>query len=355
MTAPQPGTTGGVVLLRRASDVAWRTLVIAAAVYVAGVVAARLWLVLLPLVVALFVTSVLRPLVDRLTRLAVPRLAALWLVLVLALGVIGGGVFVGARAVYDEADRLREAVEDGWDRLAEALESSSLDLSMDDVRNSATDLLGDSETAVAGRLFSGAIAAVEAVAALLLTLFFTFFFLRDGERLFRAATSWLSPARRDFVEGAASAVWATLSVYIRNQGVMAVINAAQTAIVLTVLGVPLVVPITVVTFIGSFVPFVGPIVAGVAGGLVALATEGPATALTFVAIEIVYEQIEGNVLAPIILGKGLPLHPAVVAAAVTTGALVAGIAGAFLAVPLASALYCVARYHRDHASASGAG
>lgn len=332
---------------RRVSDIAWRFLLIALAVYVVGNIVARLWLVALPFTLALFLTSVLRPAVAWMSDRGLPALAATWIVMLTGIAVVGGVLYVASNALYQNAEELGAAIADGWDKAVRFLDRSALGVSSEDLRNAVSGFTEDNGAAIARRVFSGALALIELLTVMVLTLFFTFFFLKDGERLFLGATSWVSEERREAVREGARRAWDNLSTFMRNQALIAVINSVQTAIVLILLDIPLVLPIAVLTFIASFIPFVGPVTAGVAGGLVALSNEGLATALVFVAIEFAYEQIEGNVIAPMILGKGLDLHPTVVAGSVTAGALVAGIPGAFLAVPLVSVFYTVLLYWRE--------
>lgn len=340
-------------LVRAAGEVAWRVLAVAGAVYVVGIVVARLWLVALPLVFALLLTTVLRPPVAWLADRGLPRLLATWIVLVLGLSLVGGALGLAGYSLYQESDELTSAVAAGWEQVADWVEESSIEVSIRDLGESISDLGGDGD--VLTRVFSGAVALVQGITIGVLTLFFTFFFVKDGDRLFRGLTSWLADETRTTVREAGERVWANLAAFVHHQALVALINAVITAVILLILGVPLVVPITVLTFIGSFIPFVGPVVAGAAGGLVALADQGLVIALVFLASQFVYQQIEGNVIEPILLGHGVDLHPVVIAASVTSGALVAGLAGAFLAVPLVSAVVTVAAYVRERREEASAG
>jgi predicted PurR-regulated permease PerM len=102
------------------------------------------------------------------------------------------------------------------------------------------------------------------------------------------------------------------------------------------LGVPLVLPVALLTFFGGFIPVVGATVAGAVAVVVAGATGGTSDALITLAIVIGVQQFEGSVLEPVVMGKRVPLHPAIVLLVVAAGALLGGLAGAFAAVPLVS-------------------
>jgi predicted PurR-regulated permease PerM len=108
-----------------------------------------------------------------------------------------------------------------------------------------------------------------------------------------------------------------------------------------------VLPLAVLTFLGGFIPIIGAFVAGAFAVLVALVSVGFTKALIVLAIVVLVQQIEGNVLQPIIQGRGLNLHAAVVILAVTAGSQLAGITGAFLAVPVAALIAVIYRYVRD--------
>ncbi|MDQ3357214.1 MAG: AI-2E family transporter, partial [Actinomycetota bacterium] len=135
--------------------------------------------------------------------------------------------------------------------------------------------------------------------------------------------------------------------------IVGLIDAVFIAIALLVVGVPLVLPLAVLTFFGAFFPLVGAIVAGAVAALVALVTGGVTDALIIVGATVVVQQVEGNVLQPLIMGRQVELHPAVTLLAVTGGGAVAGIVGAFLAVPVAAVTRRVLRYSSPHLATAG--
>ena len=114
---------------------------------------------------------------------------------------------------------------------------------------------------------------------------------------------------------------------------------------LAVLGVPLVVPLAFLTFVAAFLPLVS-VVAGVLAALVALVTKGLTTALLVVGLTVLVQQLEGHLLAPLLLGRAVSLHPVVIILALAAGAILGGIIGAFLAVPIAAVVTAVGTYLR---------
>jgi predicted PurR-regulated permease PerM len=166
---------------------------------------------------------------------------------------------------------------------------------------------------------------------------------------------WLSaqtgPKAARHVAALSYKTWATLSEFIRQQALVGFIDAFFIGIGLWILGVPLVLPLAVLTFFGGFIPIVGAFVAGAFAVLIALVSNGFTTALIVLGIVILVQQVEGNVLQPIIQGRGFNLHAAVVILAVTAGSSLAGIIGAFLSVPVAALIAVVYRYIREELDA----
>ncbi|MBW0106329.1 AI-2E family transporter, partial [Pseudonocardia sp. KRD291] len=126
--------------------------------------------------------------------------------------------------------------------------------------------------------------------------------------------------------------------------IVAFVDAVLIGAGLLIVGVPLALPLAVVTFLGGFIPIVGAVVAGALAILVALVSNGFTAAVIVAVIVLAVQQIEGNVLQPILQSRSLGLHAAVVLLAVTAGSTLYGIAGAFLSVPVTAAAAVVLRY-----------
>ena len=134
--------------------------------------------------------------------------------------------------------------------------------------------------------------------------------------------------------------------YLRGQAAVGAVDAIFIGIGLAILGVPLVVPLAFLTFVAAFLPLVGAVVAGALAALVALVTKGVTTALIVVGITLLVQQLEGHLLAPLLLGRAVSLHPVVIILALAAGAILGGIIGAFLAVPIAAVVTAVGTYLR---------
>lgn len=317
--------------LAPAATIALRLLLIGAAVYAVVVILIRLRVVVLPLLLALLLAALLSPAVRWLEGKGLRALPAAGLVMIGFLALVAGMIAVATVLVTGQIDDLQTAIVDGWDQIQEAMSDSPVDVPDGDIGSL---LARAGEQMSAAGLLSGIFKALEVAAGSILTLFFTFFLVKDGASLFERFTSQFHGRGRDRVEGLGIRIWQVLSGYVRGLTAVALFNALLKGLALVLIGIPLVVPLMLITFVGSYIPFAGPIVAGLVAALVALAEGGLSDALLIVAAAIVIQQIEGNVFQPLVYGRALDLHPIVVVGSVTGGAVLAGISGALLAVPL---------------------
>jgi predicted PurR-regulated permease PerM len=112
--------------------------------------------------------------------------------------------------------------------------------------------------------------------------------------------------------------------------------------------VPLALPLTAVVFVGAFIPLVGAALAGVLAVLIALVANGPVTALVVIVAVIVVNQLEGNFLQPVLMGRTLSVHPLVILIALTAGTILAGLIGAILSVPLTAVTWAAIKAWNEH-------
>lgn len=336
--------------LRTVSDWSWRFLAIAAAVAVALYILVRLRLVVFPVIVGIFLTALLRPGVARLRAAGVGRGLAAAIVFVgsiLVVVLIGTAVGQVLANSYDElADNVSRAIDDtkAWlagppFRISEQELQDALDTARQTIEeNRQTLITGATGTAVI---------IIEVITGAILSLFATFFFLYDGERIWRWFVSLFPHDAIPHVARAGERAWTTLTGFVRGTMVVAFVDGFFIGIVLLILGVPLALPLAVLVFFGAFVPLVGATVTGALAVLVALVTEGLVTALLVLAGIIAVQQLEGHVLQPLVLGRFVRLHPLAVLLAVTAGGILAGIGGAVIAVPTVAVANTVGRYFVD--------
>ena len=270
----------------------------------------------------------------------------LLLALLLLIGLIGGL----APQVSSQAQELADQVSAGLEELQGRLSEPPFNLGEDRIGNtldSAFDSLQANAQNIASTLLTGAVAAGSLLLTALLALVLCFFFLKDGPHFLPWVAGLAGPRAAPHVSALCQRAWVTLSGFIRAQAAVGLADAVFIGIGLWILGVPLALPLAVLVFFGAFVPIVGAVVSGGLAALVALVSNGLTAALIVVALVLVVQQIEGNVLQPILVGRTLDLHPAVVILAVTAGGTLYGIVGAFLAVPVVAVAAVVVRYGRQ--------
>ena len=343
---PDRGTRIGEGLVWTAT---WslRLLLIAAAAVVLQYLLGKVWSVVLPVLLAMLLASVLWPPVAALRRLRVPAAAAAALVLLGFLTVLVGGLALLAPTVTSQVGDIAAQASAGLRQLQAYVTGPPLNLGDEQV-NTAVQAITDRLESSATALASGVLVGVSAVGSLLVTLalalVLTFFFLKDGPRFLPWLDGIVGPRAGVHLDPVLRRSWATLGSFVQGQALVGLADAVLIGLGLVLLDVPLALPLAVLTFFGGFIPIVGAFVAGALAVLVALVTKSVSTALLTLALILVVQQVEGNVLQPVLQGRSLKLHPALVLVAVAGGAGVYGVAGAFLAVPVVAVVAVGMRY-----------
>lgn len=345
--APRPRTAVTPRPLDVAAGWSWRLLVVGAAVAVVFLVLSRLRIIVLPAIVALLATAILYPPLRWLRARGWPRLLAIWTVLLGAIATVAAVVAGLSWQVAGEVDQLDVSIEEGVADVEDWLVDGPLGLSRTSVTEAyaqAREWVTSGDGLLSTGIASQAVVAVEVVAGLLLALVLVFFFLKDGERMWQAITGRLGTRASAHVDHAGRRAWTTLGGFVRGTAIVAAVDAVLIGTAVAVLGVPFALPLAALTFAGAFLPIVGAVVAGAIAVLVALATQGVVTALILLGVVVLVQQVEGDVLQPIVLGRAVSLHPVVILLAVAGGAALGGIVGAFLAVPVVAVASAVMGY-----------
>jgi predicted PurR-regulated permease PerM len=303
--------------------------------------------VVLPIAVAVLLATLLRPFAAALERRgARPALAATAAVS-LALAVLVVLVALIVPPFVARLSELGSSLTEGVQRIAYSVGESFAGMD----RAAVDRMLENAASRLRGRLADDAVAGVTSVAGALasvvLVFFLCFFLVKDGRRMWTWLLDLVPQRRRELVDELGERAWTVLTAYTRGVVFVATVDAVLIGLVLLAIGVPLALPLVVLTWLAAFFPIIGAIVAGAAAVLVALVTTGPTAALIVLAAIVVIQQVEGNVLYPVVVGPRLRLHPVVVLVAVAAGGTLAGIAGAFLAVPIATVAGALLAYRRD--------
>lgn len=331
--------------LMTAAAWAWRILLVAAVIYLAFKVAVALRLLVLPFIAAVLLCALLQPFAGRLMRAGLPRLAATWITLLGAITVLAGIGMLIANQVQAGYPKLSAEVLRTVHQVLHFLAGPPFHLNgarLDQLTSKLVNYLAQHKTVVAGTVLTGGKYFIELLAGLILTIFITFFLLKDGEMLwsrtirgfrrFRGA----GPEAIERSDRASGAAWHALVRYIHGTTIIALIHAAMIGIALWLLGVPLVAPIAILVFLAAYVPLVGILIVGALAILITLATQGWFAAVILLAVFLVENQLESHLLQPLIIGRAVRLHPLEVIIVLAIGGIVAGIPGAIVAVPTAA-------------------
>lgn len=185
------------------------------------------------------------------------------------------------------------------------------------------------------------------VVTLVVMFVLTFFFLKDGDRFLPWMRRYTGEKAGWHLTEVLTRTWNTVSGYIRTEAIVAFVDAFFIGLGLFILGVPLAFVLAVITFFAGFIPIIGAFSAGALAVVVALAMNGFTNALLVLVLIVAVQQLEGNILQPVLQARVMNLHAAIVLLVVSVGGTLFGIMGAFLAVPITAAVAVWLRYHSE--------
>lgn len=333
--------------LRRAAVIAAQFLVLFAALWALRNITKHLSYVLIPLFTALLLTAMLEPVVGWLTKRRWPRSLAVLTALVLGFVVVGGIVAFVVFSIIDSYDELRLRVLESIERVESWLAQGPFPRS-GELLGRVQEWLGGNQ----GQVITQALTAFSTVGAflvgLVIALVLFIMFLYAGPRLWAATLLPWRPSTRVVVDDAGRRAYRGVVLYVRVTALVALIDALGIGIGLAVVGVPLAVPLAALTFVGGFIPYVGAVVSGFLAVAVTLVSNGFVAALIILGVVLAVQQLEGQVLHPLLQGNFSNLHPAVVLVALVIGGAEGGIAGALFAVPVVAAVRGVVLAVAEH-------
>ncbi|HEV7709482.1 MAG TPA: AI-2E family transporter [Asanoa sp.] len=336
--------------LRTAAAWAWRGILLVTAAYLLLKVVGMLSAVVIPIAIAVLLAALLEPAAAALRARGMNRSVAAALTLVTGLLAVLGGLGLIVWTFVSQLDELAAQVTAGVVTVEDWLANGPLAVSHVQLSDAVDNLqrkVADNQGAVASSALSTAATVGELLGGFFLVLFSLFFFLRDGARIWRFGCRLLPRAARLPTARAGHYAWHTLVSYVRATVFVAFVDAVGIGTGLLLLRVPLALPLTALVFLSSFIPVIGATVSGVVAVLVALVANGPVTALIVLAIVIGVQQLEGNVLQPMIMGRAVSLHPLAILLAISTGIVVAGVVGGLVAVPILAVANTAIRYLLD--------
>ena len=326
---------------------AWslRFLIVVAALFVLLNLLNAVSLVTITVLVAVMISALLQPAVELLTEHRVPRIPAAILVFVLGISALVGATWFVVQQISANASELGGQLQGALGTIRNWLVTGPPRMSETQVNQLIDDLtkaVTDNRAGLAQGVFATANSALVVVGGAVFCLFAILFLMVDDGGIWRWVVQLFPEEARVKVAHAGTVGWRTLIAYMRSTVLLALINSLTMVVIMLFAGMPLVVPLGVLLFLGSMIPLIGMLVAGVVVILVALVTKGLVMALAMAIALFLTVQLEGNLLNPYILGKAVQIHPLAILMAVTAGTILGGIFGAFIAVPLVAILNNVA-------------
>lgn len=317
-----------------------------------------LWLfseILLPFVLGMALAFLLDPVTGRIERLGVSRnVAALIVVTLVVLAAflivlaIAPILLNQSSAFLENAPgyvrRLQQFVADParpWHRIVgEGIVGS--DKAVADIASKGVAWL----TAFVGSLWSGGRAIISVFALLVITPVVAFYLLSDWQRMIATVDGWVPLPHRETVRGLAREMDAAVIGFVRGQTSVCLLLGAFYAVALTLTGLSFGLLIGLLSGLISFIPYVGSIIGLVLAGGVAVAQFWPdwTWVAVVLAIFVVGQFVEGNILQPKLVGASVGLHPVWLMFALFAFGYLFGFVGLLLAVPMAAAIGVLTRF-----------
>lgn len=348
--------------VRAADAVAWPLRVTAAwswrFLVAAGALGVVIWMlgyvrsIVMAFLIALLLALLLEPLVGFLKKkLKMGKTLAAAVGLLLGVLIVTALLAIALTQLIQQLPQmLKESVE-GLNSLIDwvadgplPMEGDQLQQWLNDVQADVIVLLKEHSTTIASGAYAVATSAVSVAATSLLMVFMLFFFLRDGREMWIVAVRSMPAQWRQSANEAGIRGWVTLGYYVNTQIKVAALDGIGIGLGAMVLGVPMAIPIMVLVFLASFIPILGAFVSGAVAVLIALVNNGLTSAILMLVVVLAVQQIESNVLQPMMMSHAVSLHPVAVIVAVAAGGMVAGIPGAIFAVPLLAFLNVTIQY-----------
>lgn len=324
-------------LVRKAAAWCWRLLVILAAILALLWLVEKLQVILVPIALAVMVTALMVPAVDWLDRRGAPRGGAVALVLLTGFAAFGGIMTFVVSQFISGLPSLTEQVTRSIDNATEWLIDGPAHLSHEQIEkagDAAVKALRDNQENLTTGALSTAASLAEIVTGALLMLFTLIFLLYGGRNIYDYLTRIVPAGTRERVRDAGRAGFASLIGYVRATFLVALVDAIGIGTGLAIMSVPLALPLASLVFLGAFIPVVGAVVTGMLAVVVALLAKGVFYALITLGLIVAVMQLESHVLQPLLMGRAVSIHPLAIVLAIATGAVLAGVVGALLSVPV---------------------
>jgi predicted PurR-regulated permease PerM len=182
-----------------------------------------------------------------------------------------------------------------------------------------------------------------AVIQLVTVLVMTFFLLNDGKRMLRFAFRELGPERGERFQRMGEDVYTAVGGYVAGNLLISVFAGLTSYAMMSILGLPFAVPLAVLVAFFDLIPLVGSTIAGAIVAIVAAIVGFPGKLIIWIIFLVVYQQVENNVVQPVVYRRTVQIHPLIVIVAVLIGGSLLGVLGALLAIPVAATVQIVVK------------
>ena len=329
---------------------AWRMIISIAALALALVIVYFAWRAILPAILAVLVTSLLAPVAKLLKAAKSPPALAALTTLLGSIGAVVGVFAAMGPTIRSQGSALVNEAENGARELLSMTDRLPFEVDVSKVSefsDSIVKFLRNQSGTIASGLVSGVSVAGTLVITIVIMFVLTFFFLKDGSKFLPWLRQYTGHDIGWHATELLTRVWNTLAGFLRTQAVVSFVDAIFIGLGLWILNVPLAFVLATITFFAGFIPIIGAITAGTLAVIIALVSNGLTNALLVLGLIILVQQLESNILQPVLQSRSMGLHAAIVLLSITLGSALAGIIGAFLAVPIAATVAVIMRYHSE--------
>ena len=319
----------------------WLILGIAAVSVVIYLGLSQLTSLLIPLVVAVVIGMLFSPVVDRLTRAGLAPFVAASLVLIGLVAITALSIFLAVKGIYDQRDLIVEQFSRGWGMIQVGLGERGI--SLDNIDQAFQTVNAGISSGASGAIQAGLSSVFAFTLGLLIGLFLLFYVLKDWHviRDWVARHMGLIPA--DVGAGIINDATRSIRSYFAGLAITAAPVAFLIGVAMLILDIPLAFTVMLVTFVTSFIPYLGAIVSGAFAVLVALGAAGVREAIIILVVVIVAQNVLQTLMLTKITSDKLAIHPIVNLGSTIIGATLAGVVGATLSAPAVATMILVSR------------
>lgn len=327
--------------LARRGQSAWLILGIIFLAIVVYIGLAQISSLLIPLLVAVVIGMLFSPVVDRLTRAGLPPFAAASLVLVGLIAITALSIFLAVKGIYDQRDLIIEQFSSGWDMVQAWLAERGIPV---DNVNQAVETLGAGATSGAGGFVqAGLSSAFSFIVGLLIAVFLLFYVLKDWHVIRDWVANHLGRIPPDLGGDIIDDATQAIRSYFAGLAITAVPVSIIIGVAMLILDIPLAFTVILVTFVTSFIPYLGAIISGAFAVLVALGAGGVQQAIIILIVVLVAQNVVQTLMLTKVTSDKLSIHPIVNLGSTVVGATFAGVVGATLSAPAVATAISVSR------------